>query len=145
MTVIVTAAVIEEGGRYFVTRRQSGVHLEGCWEFPGGKLEPGEGDEDGLKREMREELDVEIAVTGHLLTVTHEYPDRVVELRFYMCRLLGAPAPQLGQQMRWASRAELRALPFPPADEKLIRILTEKTDTERTRNEHGTNTETDTE
>ncbi len=121
--VIVTAAVVEREGRFLVTRRQDGVHLEGYWEFPGGKCEPGESHEDCLRREMREELDVDARVGDELLAVTHAYPERTVELHFFRCELAGTPAPQQGQEMRWVARAELGALPFPPADETLIRML----------------------
>jgi len=122
--LVVTAAVVEREGRYLVTRRQDGVHLEGCWEFPGGKLEAGESHADGLRREMREELDVDVVVGAEILAVPHAYDDRTVELHFYACRLAGEPAPRLGQQMRWVTRDEMRALPFPPADEELIRKIT---------------------
>jgi mutator protein MutT len=122
--MVVTAAVIERGGRYFVTRRQHDVHLGGCWEFPGGKREPGESDEASLAREIREELGAEITILRRLLSVSHAYPERAVELHFYACELHGAPVARLGQEMRWASREELRALPFPPADAELIDMLT---------------------
>ncbi len=62
--LVVTAAVIERGGRYLVTRRQKGVHLEGLWEFPGGKCDAGESLADCLRRELREELGVDAAVGG---------------------------------------------------------------------------------
>ena len=125
-SLIVTAAVIERDGRFFVTRRQDGVHLEGYWEFPGGKVEPGETDEASLVREIREELGAGVEVRQPLLSVTHTYPDRAVELRFYACDLVGPPPrPLLGQEMRWATREELRALRFPPADAELIDRLTE--------------------
>jgi len=121
--LVVTAAVVERDGRFLVTRRQDGVHLEGYWEFPGGKLEAGESHAGGLRREMREELDVDVAVGAEILAVSHAYDDRTVELHFYACRLAGEPAPRLGQQMRWVTRDEMRALPFPPADEVLIQRL----------------------
>lgn len=125
--IIVTAAVIERGGRFFVTRRHDGTHLEGYWEFPGGKCEPGETHERCLAREMREELGVEVRVLGKLLGVAHEYPHRTVELHFYACEMIGEARPLLGQEMRWASRQELRTLKFPPADAELIHLLTETT------------------
>ena len=121
--LIVTAAVVEREGRFLVTRRQDGVHLEGYWEFPGGKLEAGESHADGLRREMREELDVDVVVGREILAVSHAYADRTVELHFYACDVAGEPAPRLGQQMRWATRDELRGLRFPPADEALVRKL----------------------
>jgi mutator protein MutT len=123
MTVIVTAAVIEEQGRYLVTRRQPGAHLEGCWEFPGGKCEHGESLEGCLARELMEELGVRAAIGGEILSVTHEYPDRSVELHFLACRLLDAPEALLGQDIRWVERGQLASLPFPPADHALIRAL----------------------
>jgi 8-oxo-dGTP diphosphatase len=123
VTLVVTAAVIERDGRYFVTRRQEGVHLEGYWEFPGGKCESGESLADCLRRELQEELGVDAAVGGEVFTVTHHYPGRSVELHFLACTLLGDPAPLLGQEMRWVTRAELPTLQFPPADDELIALL----------------------
>jgi mutator protein MutT len=125
MRIVVTAAVIEDHGRYFVTRRQQGVHLEGCWEFPGGKCEAGESIHACLKRELREELGVEVVIGDEIFAVTHEYPDRAVELHFLACTLLNAPMPLLGQEMRWVPREELRSLTFPPADDELIARLTD--------------------
>src|SRR5262249_23611980 len=78
--LVVTAAVIERHGAYLVTRRQRGVHLEGYWEFPGGKCEPGESLGDCLRRELQEELGVDAIVADEIFTVTHDYPDRSVEL-----------------------------------------------------------------
>jgi 8-oxo-dGTP diphosphatase len=121
--LVVTAAVIERDGAYFVTRRQRGVHLEGFWEFPGGKCDPGESLEDCLRRELREELGVEAEVGREIFTVTHEYPERSVELHFMACTLRGTPAPLLGQEMRWVRREDLRSLQFPPADDELIAVL----------------------
>ena len=123
MTTVVTAAVIEEAGRYFVTRRHRGVHLEGYWEFPGGKCEAGESLPQCLARELMEELGVEAEVGDEIFTVTHDYPDRRVELHFFACTLCGEPSARLGQQMRWVAREELRSLDFPPADDELIRKL----------------------
>lgn len=123
ITVVVAAAVIERDGRFLLTRRQRGVHLEGYWEFPGGKCEPGETHAACLVREIREELGVEAAVGGEVFTTTYAYPDRRVELHFLRCGVDGAPAPQLGQEARWVAREELAALEFPPADTELIQIL----------------------
>lgn len=123
ITIVVAAAVIERDDRFLLTRRQRGVHLEGCWEFPGGKCEPGETHAACLLREIREELGVEAAVGDELLTTTHPYSDRCVELHFLRCEVGGAPAPQLGQEMRWVAREELATLAFPPADTELIHML----------------------
>jgi mutator protein MutT len=122
-TIVVTAAVIERGGRVLVTRRQRGVHLEGLWEFPGGKREGRESLAACLARELREELDVDAAIGEELFSTTHEYTDRRVELHFLRCELRGEPRPLLGQEIRWVPRAELASLEFPAADAELIRIL----------------------
>ena len=123
MTIVVAAAVIERDDAFLVTRRQRGVHLEGYWEFPGGKCEPGETHTDCLARELREELAVDVIVGVEMLATMRVYPERSVELHFLRCELRGAPVPQQGQAMRWVARGELRALAFPPADEELIRML----------------------
>lgn len=129
--LVVAAAVIEReveiGGervaQFLLTRRQLGVHLAGLWEFPGGKCEPGETLHSCLAREIREELAADIQIGPKILTTDHEYPDRRVELHFFRCVLRNNPAPQQGQDMRWVWRSELPALPVPPADEALIRLL----------------------
>jgi 8-oxo-dGTP diphosphatase len=125
-TIVVAAGVIEEDGRFLVTRRPRGVHLEGYWEFPGGKCEATEDLAACLRREIREELGVDADVSGELLCVSHEYPERIVELHFFACRLAAPPTPMLGQEMRWMARGELRSLDFPPADEALIALLHER-------------------
>ena len=122
-TIVVTAAVIEQNGRFLVTKRQRGVHLEGLWEFPGGKCDAGEDLRSCLVRELKEELAVAARVGAEILTTTHAYDDRRVELHFMRCELLGNPTPEVGQQMRWVTHAELATLQFPPADAELIRLL----------------------
>ena len=124
LRIVVTAAVIERDHAFLVTRRPRGVHLEGCWEFPGGKCEPNESHDACLRREIQEELDARLRIGDEILSVTHEYPDRVVELHFLRCELLNEPKPVLGQEMRWVARSELSALEFPPADAELIEVLT---------------------
>ena len=126
MIVVVTAAVVERDGCYLVTRRQKGVHLEGLWEFPGGKCEREESLADCLRRELVEELGAGAAIGDEVFTVTHHYPERSVELHFFACRLAGDPTPLLGQEMRWVRRGELRSLTFPPADRELVEILTQE-------------------
>jgi 8-oxo-dGTP diphosphatase len=123
-TIVVTAAVIERDDRLLVTRRPQGTHLEGYWEFPGGKCDPGETHEACLARELREELGVSAAVGAEILCVTHAYPDRTVELHFFKCRLTSEPIPQMGQEMQWVAREQLGSLTLPPADEELVDLLT---------------------
>ena len=123
--IVVTAAVVEIGGRFLVTRRQTGVHLEGFWEFPGGKSDAGESLRGCLARELLEELDVPSRIGEEIFATTHTYAERAIELHFFRCELLGEPRPQIGQEMRWVRREDLAALEFPPADAELIRILTQ--------------------
>lgn len=123
MPITVVAAIIERDDRFLLTLRPAGTHLEGCWEFPGGKCHPAETRADALRRELFEELDI-VAEVGELVqTVTHEYPEKTVQLHFYRCRYAGEPKPMLGQEIRWVSRGELATLPFPEADAKLIALL----------------------
>lgn len=121
--LVVTAAVVERDGALLVTRRGDHQHLGGMWEFPGGKCEPGETLAACLRREMREELDVDVEVGDEIHAVTHHYAERSVELHFFSCELRGSPRPMLGQAMRWVARAELRPEEFPPADAELIALL----------------------
>ena len=122
-TVSVAAAVAQRGDEVLLTRRLHGTHLEGLWEFPGGKRDPGETLAQCLVREMREELAVEIEVGPLILTTVHAYPGKVVELHFFACWLRGKPEPQLGQEMRWVPRAHLGEVEFPEADRALIALL----------------------
>ncbi len=123
MSIAVVAAVIERDGRYLLTLRPAGTHLAGHWEFPGGKCEPGETHAEALRRELREELDVEAVVGDLELAVTHTYPDRSVALHFYRCAITGEPKGMIGQTVRWVARPELSAMPFPEADAELISRL----------------------
>ena len=118
--IVVVAAVIERDGRFLVARRLAGTHLAGYWEFPGGKVQPGESCEAALHREMAEELDVGITHARRIFGAAHPYPERIVELHFYRVELTGEPQPALGQELRWIGRDELGSLKFPPADAALI-------------------------
>ena len=122
-TIVVAAAVIEDHGSFFLTRRHVGTHLAGHWEFPGGKCEPGESLQDCLRRELMEELGATISMGEEIFTITHDYPDRRVELHFVECTLLNSPVALLGQEMRWVGRKDLKSLEFPPADRELIERL----------------------
>jgi 8-oxo-dGTP diphosphatase len=118
-TILVSAAVIVEGGRVLLTQRKRGQHLEGAWEFPGGKVERGEDPRDALARELREEIGVE-SEAGDVLEVTfHRYPEKSVLLLFFVTALApGSPAPRALDvaDVRWAAADELRDELFPPAD-----------------------------
>ena len=121
---VIAALIRDDQGRYLITQRRQGSHLEGLWEFPGGKLEAGETPEVGLRRELEEELTATFEVGALVETIHWEYPDRTIVLRFYRCRHLSGPiAPREGQAMAWAAPAQLADYKFPPADAALIQRL----------------------
>src|SRR5581483_4958881 len=103
-SIQVAAGLIARNGRYLITRRRAGVHLEGVWEFPGGKREPGESLEDCLRRELHEELGIEITEPVPYRVVRHEYPDKNVELYFFFCAIKEGEAQALGcEEFRWVA------------------------------------------
>jgi mutator protein MutT len=119
--VEVAAGVLVENGKVLVTRRLKGVHLEGLWEFPGGKLKEGETPQLGLIREIREELNVEVIVEDLLAKVDYAYPDRKTRIYFFKCRILkGKPKPLRSKELRWIGKEELEQLTFPPANATVI-------------------------
>ena len=122
--VVVAAVIKDGGGRLLVARRPPGSHLAGLWEFPGGRVEPGEEPAAALVRELREELGVE-AETGRPVTFAwHRDSDRDVLLLFYEAWITGgSPRGLEGQEVRWVSRSELKSLATPPADAELVRRL----------------------
>ena len=121
--IVVIAAVIERDGHFLLAERPRGAHLAGCWEFPGGKCEPGESHVDCLVRELDEELGVRATVGDELIVTEHAYPDRVVRLHFRRCTIEGEPTGRLGQQLQWIGRSDLRRLELPEADRDLVDLL----------------------
>lgn len=117
----VAAALVFRGGRLLITRRPPGKHLAGLWEFPGGKREPDETWEACLRREIREELDCGIEVGERLAEVRHDYPEKSVHLRFFVCRLRDGEPRAVGcAALAWITRDELARYEFPPADAALL-------------------------
>lgn len=117
----VAAGLVFRSGRLLITRRPEGTHLGGLWEFPGGKLEPGESWEDGLVRELQEELGIRVAVGRLLSEVTHAYPEKTVHLRFHVCTLLeGEPRPLGCAALEWVTREGLALHSFPAADVQIL-------------------------
>ncbi len=125
-TVIVSAAVMIEDRKVLLSRRKAGTHLEGMWEFPGGKVEAGEDPRDALRRELDEELGVR-ATIGEIVDVTfHRYEDadKAVLLLFFLAeRAPGSAEPRALDvaDVRWAGAGDLDPALFPPADVAVLR------------------------
>lgn len=123
-TILVAAGVVSRDGRFLAARRKTGTHLEGKWEFPGGKMEPNESPEECLIREFREELGVAIAAGPILEVIFHRYRERHVLLLFYACRLVeGEPRPLGCEELRWLDKRELETLDWAEADLPFVRRL----------------------
>jgi 8-oxo-dGTP diphosphatase len=124
-TVLVAAAVVRDEGRILLTRRMEGAHLAGMWEFPGGKVEPGEDPETTVVRECAEECAIDVVVDDILDVTFHAYPGKSVLLLFYACRLGERRAVQhLGvADHRWVLPVELDQHPMPPPDARVLRKL----------------------
>lgn len=123
-SIEVAAALIFDSDRLLIAQRPPGVHLEGLWEFPGGKREPGETYEACLLREIREELGCEVLVGPMLHESEHAYPEKSVRIRFFQCRIVsGMPEPLECAALRWVSQDSLGQFQFPEADMALIEQL----------------------
>jgi 8-oxo-dGTP diphosphatase len=121
---VAAAAIVDVSGQVLLAKRPDGAHQGGLWEFPGGKLEPGETVADGLSRELQEELG--IAVTAHrpLIRVRHDYPDRSVLLDIHrVTAWQGEPQGREGQPLAWVSPDAIATYPMPPADVPIVAAL----------------------
>lgn len=117
-TIRVVAAVIARDGRYLVTQRRPTAVLPLLWEFPGGRVESMETDEDALKREVRHRVGVEVEPGAPISSVAHEYEHYTVELHLYECRVTrGEPSALNVHQFRWIASEDFERIPFTPADE----------------------------
>lgn len=119
----VVCAVLERGDRVLAARRPEGKALAGLWEFPGGKIEPGETPPEALVRELREELGIEAVVGAALTPVRHAHPGGLLELHPFRCRTGGEPAAAEHAELRWCLPEELEALAWAPADIPIVREL----------------------
>jgi 8-oxo-dGTP diphosphatase len=123
----VTAAVIERDGKILCAQRPTGDSLAGLWEFPGGKIEPGEAPEACLRREIQEELGLGIQVGSLLCKTLHDYPGKTIELHVYLCRLEDQRQTpgrlESHQAIQWLSPRELPRLSWAPADLEAVRLL----------------------
>jgi mutator protein MutT len=121
---VVAAALIDARRRVLIAQRPAGKHLAGAWEFPGGKLEPGETPAEGLERELREEIGITIGPPRPLLRLRHTYPYGEVLLDVWVVRRYrGRPRGLDGQALRWCDRAALTAADLLPADRPILAAL----------------------
>ncbi|MBB3931913.1 8-oxo-dGTP diphosphatase [Kaistia hirudinis] len=126
LLLVVACALVDPDNRILIAQRPEGKALAGLWEFPGGKVDPGESPEDALIRELREELGVETktACLAPLTFASHAYPDFHLLMPLYVCRRwTGIPESREGQALKWVRAKALRDYPMPPADEPLIAPL----------------------
>ena len=124
--VVVAAALVDRDGRLLVQQRPEGLSMAGLWEFPGGKVEPGETPEQALIRELAEELgiDVEQACLAPACFASDRLGDRHLLLLLYVCRKWrGTPIAHHASALRWVRPVELHGLAMPPADKPLIGLL----------------------
>lgn len=122
-TINVVASIIIRDGKLFATQRGYGEWKD-WWEFPGGKIEPGETPEDALKREIREELATEIEVGNLLTTVEYDYPKFHLIMHCYLCSIVSGQLSLLEHEdARWLAMDELDSVKWLPADEGIIRLI----------------------
>lgn len=131
LLLVAAAALVDSSGRVLITQRPQHKELGGLWEFPGGKVEPGEAPEDALIRELKEELDltVEPDALDPFAFASHAYPDFHLLMPLYrVSHWTGEPVLHEGaaQAMRWVRPSELRDFPMPPADVVLVERLIER-------------------
>lgn len=122
----VVAAVLVRQGKFLATQRGYG-EFRGYWEFPGGKIEAGESREEALQREIREELETDICVGEHLITVDYDYPSFHLTMHCFLCSLLsGDLVLKEHENALWLSLDELGSVAWLPADEAVVRILQDR-------------------
>jgi mutator protein MutT len=121
---VVAGALIDAEDRVLIAQRPPGKHLAGGWEFPGGKLRAGEDRRAGLRRELREEIGIEISTPRPLLRLRHTYPFGQVSLDVWVVRhYLGEPRALDGQALRWCTQSELESAELLPADKPVVAAL----------------------
>jgi 8-oxo-dGTP diphosphatase len=120
----VVAAIIEREGRYLIARRSPGKHLEGFWEFPGGKIEDGETPEESLRREMREEFGVHADVGGYVGDNVHDYGSKIIRLLAYQVSVTGDLLQSTDHdRIEWVRLEEMRDYPLAEADIPLLECI----------------------
>jgi 8-oxo-dGTP diphosphatase len=127
LVLVAACALIDPDGRVLIAQRPAGKSMAGLWEFPGGKVEPGERPEQSLIRELEEELGIVVKeeCLAPLTFASHSYPDFHLLMPLYVCRRWqGFVEAREQQALKWVRPNELRNYPMPPADEPLISHLT---------------------
>ncbi len=127
MIIKVAVAIVEHQGKILISQRTEDQTLSGHWEFPGGKIDLGETVEACVVRELKEELDIEVKPKKKVWDVTYDYPDRTIELSFFICDWVGGePKSMENQTFKWVAQDELTQYTFPPANKELIEKLSKK-------------------
>lgn len=125
-TVKVVAAIIRDGNKVFATQRGYGDYKDG-WEFPGGKVEPGETAQQALVREIKEELDTDIAVGDYLTTIEYDYPTFHLSMQCFWCRIVdGIPVLKEHEAARWLDVDHIDSVEWLPADLTIIDLIKDK-------------------
>lgn len=119
----VVAAVVVRDGRVLLCQRHDGEHLPLLWEFPGGKIDPGETPREALVRELDEELGVRSEVGEQVADIVHTYPEKTVWLRFFRVSIAGEPNPLVHRAIEWVSLDRLVEYPAPPPNARVIERL----------------------
>ena len=124
---VVAAALFDDGGRVLIAQRPAGKALAGRWEFPGGKVAAGESERDALRRELREELGIEVTAARPFMRLNHAYEDRDVELSLWIVeRFSGSPRSLDAQALKWVAPAQLPGEDILEADRPFIAALLER-------------------
>lgn len=126
LVLVAAVALIDSDGRVLLAERPAGKHLAGMWEFPGGKVAPGETPEAALVRELDEELGIDVHETclAPFTFASHDYPDFHLLMPLYVCRKWsGIVTAREGQRLAWVRGARLGEYSMPPADKPLVALL----------------------
>jgi 8-oxo-dGTP diphosphatase len=124
---VAVGVVVNDQRQALIALRSKAQHQGGLWEFPGGKIEAGESDRQGLARELAEEVGIDVITTEALTAIKHDYGDKIVDLRFILVtEFSGQAQGKEGQQIKWVSINDLSQYSFPEANNVIIPLLSEK-------------------
>ena len=124
---VAVGVVVNDQQQVLIALRSKTQHLAGLWEFPGGKIEAGESDGQGLARELAEEVGIDVISAEALVNIKHDYGDRLVDLRFMLVQeFSGSGQGKEGQRVKWVAINDLSQYAFPEANQSIIPLLVEK-------------------